>query len=123
MTIPNLSSMGVAIEAAPQLAELKKASEQFESMFIKDMLKTMRKSFKETHIGEVPGREMFRDMLDDTMATKASESGGVGIAQYLYDSTKNQVLRQVSANQALTARAVSAQASTTKISEPDRENR
>ncbi len=99
MTITNLSSVGAVAQAAPKLAELKKATQQFESMFIKDMLKSMRKGFKETHFGEVPGREMYRDMLDDEMASKAAETGGVGIGQYLFDSTKNEILRQVTATQ------------------------
>ncbi len=89
-------SIGIGTQAAPKLAELKQATEQFESMFIKDLLKTMRQGQKDTLFGKTPGKDNYQDMLDDKIATKTSEGTGVGIAHYLYNATKNSVLLQIS---------------------------
>ncbi len=93
MIVNGLSQIRTAVENQAELQKLQKATQQFEAMFLKDLLKSMRKGVKETQFASVPGKEMFRDMLDETVATKASESGGVGIADYLFEAMKNQVIR------------------------------
>ena len=88
--------VSIGVQAAPKLAELKQATEQFESMFIKDLFKTMRQGHKETLFGKSPGKDNYQDMLDDKIATKTAEGTGVGIAHYLFNATKNNVLLQIS---------------------------
>lgn len=61
--------------------ELKKISQDFESLFVGMMLKSMRSTVPEgTLTGGGRAEETYRSMLDQEYATAASRRGGVGIA-------------------------------------------
>jgi flagellar protein FlgJ len=56
-----------------------KAAQQFESLLIHNMLKSMRRT---TMAEDTPNeRAMYDDMLDDHLATVMSEAGGFGVAE------------------------------------------
>jgi len=78
-------------EAAGENPKLKKACQDFETIFLHYMLKTMRSSIPEGGGLEAgPGEKVFRDMLDETWAKRLSERGGIGIARMLYEDMKKQ---------------------------------
>lgn len=61
--------------------ELKKISQDFESLFVGMMLKSMRATVPEDKLaGGGRAEETYRSLLDQEYATAASKRGGVGIA-------------------------------------------
>jgi len=61
--------------------ELKKISQDFESLFVGMMLKSMRATVPENKLtGGGRAEETFRSMLDQEYATAAARRGGIGIA-------------------------------------------
>jgi len=76
-------------EIAGDDPKLKKACQDFETIFLHHMIKTMRSSIPEGGLIEAgAGEKVFRDMLDETWANRLSERGGVGIARMLYEDMK-----------------------------------
>ena len=67
-------------------AELKKATQQFESYFLHELLKEMRKTVpKDTLIkDDGDGQQIFKDMMDQTLADSMSQRGDLGMAAMLY---------------------------------------
>jgi Rod binding domain-containing protein len=66
-------------------SRLYKVSQEFEAIFIKQLLNVMRKSISKT--GLMDGgmaEEIFEDMLYDEYAKKMAESGSFGIADMIY---------------------------------------
>ena len=66
-------------------SRLYKVSQEFEAIFIKQMLNVMRKSVAKT--GLMDGgmaEEFFEDMLYDEYAKKMAETGSFGIADMIY---------------------------------------
>lgn len=61
--------------------ELKKISQDFESLFVNMMLKSMRATVPEDKLtGGGRAEETFRSLLDQEYATVAARRGGIGIA-------------------------------------------
>ena len=80
-------------QLSPQDAlRLREAAADFESMFVKQMLSSMRKTIPKQDGGlikESEGEKMFRDMLDGEYAKTTSRSGsrsghGVGLGASMY---------------------------------------
>jgi Rod binding domain-containing protein len=66
-------------------SRLYRVSQEFEAIFIKQMLNVMRKSVSKT--GLMDGgmaEEIFEDMLYDEYAQKMAETGSFGIANMIY---------------------------------------
>jgi flagellar protein FlgJ len=66
-------------------SKLYKVSQEFEAIFIKQMLNVMRKSVSKT--GLLDGgmaEEIFEDFLYDEYAKKMAESGAFGISEMIY---------------------------------------
>lgn len=83
----NLGSITPAIPiaaAAKDLKSLKKATQEFEAVFAKKLLSEMRKGVKETSFGDTLGKEIYQDMMDDTIAHTMAEQGSLGIGKILY---------------------------------------
>jgi len=67
-----------------QLAKMKKACEQFESLFVYYMLKTMRSASQESSLlGDGMGSEIFTQLFDEGLAEKMAETGPFGIGDML----------------------------------------
>lgn len=67
-------------------ADLRKASRDFEALFIHKMLQTMRKTIPENSLldgGLV--EDIYTDMLDQQIAQAASERESFGIASMIYE--------------------------------------
>jgi len=80
--------MNADIENAP--AELRRIAEEFESVFLAEMLSPMFEALDTEGLGGGgQGEQMFRPMLVQQYAESISQAGGVGIA----DSIVRELLR------------------------------
>jgi soluble lytic murein transglycosylase-like protein len=74
-------------ERQAKLLRFEKACQQFESLFIYYMLKTMRAaSEKSSLLDEGFGSDIFMQMFDEGLADKMAEAGPFGLGNQLYDS-------------------------------------
>ncbi len=65
--------------------ELKEACRDFETLFVKQMLDSMRKTVQKAEPeGNNAGRDYFEDMLYDNYAKSISETANLGIAKMMY---------------------------------------
>jgi Rod binding domain-containing protein len=69
-----------------KLLKLKKACQDFESIFVYYMLKSMRSSDSKSNLfGEGLGSDIFQQMFDQGLAEKMSASGQLNIASSMYN--------------------------------------
>ena len=66
-------------------AKLREAANDFEAIFIQQMLKTMRKTSLESNfIPKSEGEKYFRSMLDEHYAQLTAKSGSLGLGEIIY---------------------------------------
>ncbi len=84
MTVQALTSLPAPDKAH---ADLKKATQGFESYFLHQLLQEMRKTVpKDTLLGDdAHQQEIFQDMMDQTMADSIAKRGDLGLGKMLYD--------------------------------------
>lgn len=82
-------------EAQPELSKLKKATDAFETVFVKQLLTEMRKGIKKVSFGDQSGSEVYEDMMDQAVAESVSKGGSLGIGKMLYKEFEPQVLDQI----------------------------
>jgi len=71
--------------------QLRKACQNFESLFLSEMMKTMRRSLPDAGLfGDGLGKSYFTQLFDDELATQISRTQGVGIAETLYREFKGE---------------------------------
>lgn len=94
MKLGALSSVANQIpERQAEAARLKEACRGFESLFMRILLKQMRSTVTESTIfGDRREEWYFREMLDDALADAMAQSGGIGLADVLYDQLARQRL-------------------------------
>ncbi len=69
------------------LPKLKEASQEFEAFFINTLFKEMRKTIQEGGLTEKSqATTTFEDMLDEEMSKTISKSGGLGLADMIYNN-------------------------------------
>ncbi|HHW68365.1 rod-binding protein [Defluviitalea raffinosedens] len=69
---------------------LKKACQEFESYFINQLFKEMRRTIQPGGLIEKSqAEEIFQEMLDEEYAKNASQSNGIGLANVLYKQLKS----------------------------------
>ena len=69
---------------------LLEASNEFEAIFIQQMLKTMRKTSLESgFIKKSEGEKIFRSMLDEQYAILSAKSGRLGLGEMIYQQLKS----------------------------------
>tara|TARA_B100000579_G_scaffold436072_1_gene461004 strand:- start:1314 stop:1634 length:321 start_codon:yes stop_codon:yes gene_type:complete len=69
---------------------LREASNEFEAIFIQQMLKTMRKtSLESDFIKKSEGEKIFRSMLDEQYAILSAKSGRLGLGEMIYKQLKS----------------------------------
>jgi len=87
---PNLQSAEGNDKA--RLIKFQKACEQFEALFIRYMLKTMRESVdKSSLFGDGMGSDIFMSMFEEGVADKMAEAGPFGVGNLLYESYQNMI--------------------------------
>jgi soluble lytic murein transglycosylase-like protein len=84
MSISGTESLGARFpNAASSDAKKWKVAQDFEAMFIHQMLKSMRNTVpKDEEMSN--GRRIFTEMLDEQIANTASRTGSFGLAQIIY---------------------------------------
>lgn len=76
----------VTDQKARSLQSLKKSSQEFETLFVLEMCKAMRKAVPEGGLFEKSSAtEMFTEMLDTETAKAATADKGLGIAEAVYN--------------------------------------
>lgn len=72
-------------------SDLYKAAQDFEALFIKQMLDAMRKTLntQDDMVGSGTGQDMYNDMLYDEYAKKMSSTGQFGIADMIYEQVSS----------------------------------
>ena len=69
-------------------SKLKEACEQFESLFLSQMLKEMKKSVPKAEDANKE-QDTYDEMMYDEIAKSMAASGGVGMANILYQQVKD----------------------------------
>lgn len=65
-------------------SSLPEAAQAFEAYFISSMLKEMRKTIPQGgFINSGKGQEIYQSLLDEALAKKMSETGGIGLSRIL----------------------------------------
>ncbi len=81
------------LEAAAEAKDetkIKEVCKQFESIFVNMLFKEMRKTVQEGGLTEKSNaRETFEGMLDEEMAKKITEAGGIGLADMMVKNFLN----------------------------------
>lgn len=69
--------------------EIREAAQQFEAIFLNEIFKQMRAAVpKGDLLKESMGEQVFRGMLDQEIAQKAAETGGLGLAEIIFRQLK-----------------------------------
>ena len=70
-------------------AKLRDAANDFEAIFINQMLKTMRKtSFESDLLPKSEGEKVFQSLLDEQYAQISAKSGSLGLGEMIYQQLK-----------------------------------
>ncbi len=81
--LPDVKGMG-------DEAKLREAANEFEAIFIQQMLKTMRKtSLESDFIKKSEGEKIFRSMLDDHYAILSAKSGRLGLGEMIFQQLRS----------------------------------
>ena len=78
----SLTALRTAARKDPQ-ASLRKIARQFESVYIKMMLKSMRDASMGDPLFDSQSSKVYRDMFDNQLAIDMSDHGGIGLADML----------------------------------------
>lgn len=84
----NLSSIAPIIGTAEQVVEagskLKKATEDIEAIFVKDLLAAMRRAVPDSSLGKGIAGDTYRDLFDNALSQSLGKAGALGISKILY---------------------------------------
>ncbi len=65
--------------------QLRSVSQEFEALFLQQMLGAMRSTVPDSDLlGDSRAEETFETMLDEEMSKEMSQAGGIGLADILY---------------------------------------
>ncbi|MDA3955314.1 rod-binding protein [Oceanispirochaeta sp.] len=77
---------------ASEMKKLKEACNDFEAIFIKQMLDAMKKTINRSYLtNRNMGEEIFDDMLYDEYSKKMSGTAGLGIGNMMYQQLSRQL--------------------------------
>ncbi len=89
----SVDASGISVEK--ESTKLREACQGFEAMFLDIMFREMRNTVPEnTLFGESQGEKIWHSMLDTELMQNVAKSGGVGIADMMYDNLIDQVTSQ-----------------------------
>lgn len=97
MDIAGVNVDGFKLEAIKEStktkdAELKKACQDFEAVFINFMFKSMRKTVPDAGlIKKGRGEKIYRDMMDMEVSSQLSRGNGFGLSESLYRQLKKDI--------------------------------
>lgn len=64
---------------------LRKVSQEFESLFLDMVLKSMRSTVPKSDLLNSYAEETFQEMMDEEIAKESSKSQGMGLSEIIYD--------------------------------------
>jgi peptidoglycan hydrolase FlgJ len=83
--IASIQNSSRTVKSGSGHQELEKACHDFESLFVKYMLQTMRDTIPENSLfGGGQAEKIYTGMLDDEVARSVSEKRGIGLAAIMY---------------------------------------
>lgn len=81
---PGATNRVGAAQKKADRAEIKRVAEEFQSLFIEMMLKSMRNTVKQDSLtGGGQGEEVYGSLLDREYAMAISRRGGIGLAEMM----------------------------------------
>ncbi|MHB8637520.1 MAG: rod-binding protein [Fimbriimonadaceae bacterium] len=93
MTPNILTAAQRIVTAEPDLARLRKATDAFETAFVKQLVTEMRKA-GQNEFKDVPGSGIYDDMTNQVLAEKLSAKGAFGVSDAMYKQLSKLVLDQ-----------------------------
>lgn len=86
----------LVVDKAQQMSqsqlELKAAAEQFESLFIQQLLTQMRKTVPKSDLfGNRNAENLFESMYDEQLSIEMARAGGMGLAAVIYQQMADYV--------------------------------
>ncbi len=97
-----------ATVAPTDLQRLRRAAQDFEAIFIHQMLKSMRQSLPGGGpLAPGSGQKMYQDMLDDELAKSMARGGGLGLADVLVRDLVRQLPGGKNSSSPVTTRPIS----------------
>lgn len=80
------------VEAGQDTSEIRRAAVEMESFFINQMFQALRRTIPESEglFEKSNAEKIFQEMLDETTAQNLAESGGLGIADMMYEQLTRQ---------------------------------
>jgi peptidoglycan hydrolase FlgJ len=65
--------------------KLKKASEDFEALFLNQLLQSMRRTvLKSKLLEDAPGKEVYQSLFDREISKKMAQKGALGVGKIIY---------------------------------------
>ncbi len=84
--LESIAGSGKKISRDEKLKQLKEAAEEFESIFVHNLLKSMRSTIQKTNIISGGNAEnIYQDMLDENYSKIAVKRSDFGIARKVYE--------------------------------------
>ncbi|MDY0261538.1 rod-binding protein [Syntrophotalea acetylenica] len=78
-------SRNISSNKKDEVASLRKSCQDFEAIMLKSLLKEMRSTVpRDGLLDQGNDQEMFRDLMDQEVATQIARSQGIGIADSLF---------------------------------------
>ncbi len=82
---PGMMLTAKAQELSSSQKELKDTAEQFESLFIQQLLTEMRKTVPDSDLfGDRKAEKLFESMLDEQLSIAMARAGGIGLSDIIY---------------------------------------
>ena len=81
---------------AKDLVELRKSCQEFESILVQEMYKSMRKAVPESELfAHSMATDLYQEMFDAEIARKTADGKGIGIAEAMYRQLEDMVANKV----------------------------
>jgi Rod binding domain-containing protein len=106
-------SAAVAGEAKQDLEKLKKATTSLEGFMFKSLLQTMGGKDGLFSV-KVPGGQIYRDMVEQTLSETLSERGALGVGKSVYDKIAPMAIQAAQARLKAATQAAKLQQQTEK---------
>lgn len=81
-----------ASQAAPKLAELRKAGQGIEAMFVRQLMSEMQKGT--SLFGEGQAGSVYGDLFNDALAKQVADRGAFGIADMMVKQASPRILAE-----------------------------
>lgn len=95
-----LESLKQDPEVKRELGRVRKAAQDIEAIFLKQLIGEMRKSQFGSPFGKGIESQMYSDYLDEAIAQKIASARGIGIADAMYKTLESVSLRSFAAKHA-----------------------